>query len=106
MNDMIDAKRLETTEADIFKSIDISLVQRDFVTPYLNLNTREHIPNSKVDIFHGNIVFSSLHQLQFQTTSRRDDIISLCYLIIYLLQDGVMPGIPCNSNNQNPVELL
>jgi len=35
-----------------------------------------------------------VHQLKFQTTSRRDDIISLFYLLINLLHDGRMPGIP------------
>ena len=33
-------------------------------------------------------MFSSLNVLKFQTPSRRDDLISLCYLLSYLLNEG------------------
>jgi hypothetical protein len=34
------------------------------------------------------MMFSSLNVLEFQTASRRDDLISLCYLLSYLLNEG------------------
>ena len=42
--------------------------------------------------FKGNILFASKNQLEFKLTSRRDDIISLCYLMLYLVNDFVLPG--------------
>ena len=34
------------------------------------------------------MMFSSLNVLEFQTPSRRDDLISLSYLLSYLLNEG------------------
>ena len=34
----------------------------------------------------------SLNQMKFHTTSRRDDLISLFYLLIFMLKGGEMPG--------------
>ena len=31
--------------------------------------------------------FASVNQLEFQSPSRRDDLISLCYLLVYLVND-------------------
>lgn len=35
--------------------------------------------------FDGDIIFSSLNQQELNSTSRRDDLISLTYLLVYLL---------------------
>ena len=42
--------------------------------------------------FKGNILFASKNQLEFKLTSRRDDIIALCYMMLYLVNDFVLPG--------------
>ena len=42
--------------------------------------------------FQGNILFSSLDQMEFKFTSRKDDMISLCYMLFYMLNDLTMPG--------------
>jgi len=39
------------------------------------------------------MIFASTNQLEFFSTSRRDDLISLYYLLIYLFNDGNLPGI-------------
>lgn len=39
------------------------------------------------------MIFASLNQLRFNVTSRRDDLISLCYLLVYILNNGELPGI-------------
>ena len=41
--------------------------------------------------FQGNIMFSSLNQMEFKNTSRKDDMISLCYLMKYLLNGRTFP---------------
>ena len=37
------------------------------------------------------MTFSSLNQMNFKETSRRDDLISLCYLLFTLLNDFKYP---------------
>lgn len=46
---------------------------------------------SLAEKFEGNILFASPFQLQFMATSRRDDIYSLAYLLIYMLNGGKLP---------------
>ena len=46
-----------------------------------------------VPVFKGNMAFASLNQLEFKTPSRRDDMISLCYLLSFLLNNGKFKGI-------------
>ena len=38
-----------------------------------------------LEIFRGNIMFSSLDQMEFKPTSRKDDMVSLCYMMLYML---------------------
>jgi len=59
-----------------------------------------HIKNSKVQYFEGNLVFASKNAFNLQTLSRRDDVISLAYLLIYLLE-GKLPFIGGSSTMGN-----
>ena len=36
-------------------------------------------------------MFASKHQLEFKSTSRRDDLISLCYLLIFMACNKELP---------------
>ena len=45
--------------------------------------------------------FASLNQMKFYSTSRRDDLISLFYLMIYMLKGGKMPGFGRRTNLTN-----
>lgn len=47
----------------------------------------EHIPLQKEKMFQGNLIFASKNTFNMQTHSRRDDLISLCYFMLYLV-DG------------------
>jgi len=38
-------------------------------------------------------MFSSYDQMEFQKTSRRDDFVSVAYLLIYLLNKNELPGL-------------
>ena len=42
--------------------------------------------------FRGNIIFSSLSLMEFCTTTEKDDLISLAYLLLYLINDQSLPG--------------
>ncbi len=61
-------------------------------------DTEEHIKKEQVDAFRGNVAFASLNQMKFFSTSRRDDLISLFYFLVYLLKQGSLPGIDLNEN--------
>jgi hypothetical protein len=42
------------------------------------------------NFFKGNFLYASVNAFNFVSLGRRDDLISLCYLLIYLV-DGVSP---------------
>ena len=47
-----------------------------------------HIKQELCDKFKGSMLFASQHVFNFYITSRRDDLISLCYILIYLIDDS------------------
>ena len=47
----------------------------------------KHVPIAKEQVFSGNMIFASKNAFNMVTQSRRDDLISLCYFMIYLV-DG------------------
>lgn len=61
-----------------------------------------HIQKSRSKKFEGNIIFSSLNQMNFMAASRRDDLIGLCYMLVYLLKRGNVQfsGIKYNEQLQ------
>jgi hypothetical protein len=54
-----------------------------------------HIASTEtVDTFQGNMLFASVDQLEFKRTTRRDDLISLSYLMLFLLNNCEFPCLP------------
>ena len=49
------------------------------------LEHSEHIDHLAVETFKGVMPFASLNQMNYMNTSRRDDLISLVYLMVFLL---------------------
>jgi serine/threonine protein kinase len=70
----------------------VTLADFGFASSYLKLHGEHINERQSVKKFRGNLMFSSVNQMEFMTTSRRDDMIALCQLILYMLNDGVMPG--------------
>ena len=68
------------------KDCTIHLIDFGYCTKFLSKGN--HISQEVLEIFRGNMMFCSIHQMNFKTTSRRDDLISLCYLLSYLLNGG------------------
>ena len=68
----------------------IRLIDFGFASRYLD-STGRHISQEDVDIFRGNMVFASVNVFAFRTPSRRDDLISLCYLLVYIMKNGDVP---------------
>lgn len=78
----------EYKEENILADASLHLVDFGFATRFVDKSTGKHILEDEVETFRGNMIFGSLNQLNFMTTSRRDDLISLCYMIIYMLNNG------------------
>ncbi|CDW90420.1 ck1 family protein kinase [Stylonychia lemnae] len=67
----------------------IRLIDYGISKSYLT-NDGWHILNEKQSKFSGNLLFSSVFQMRFQGPSRRDDLISIFYLMI-MLKDKYLP---------------
>ena len=48
------------------------------------------------------MLFASINSLKFETTSRRDDLISICYILIYLIDNRILSFI----NNVQDMSLV
>ena len=88
-----DVESLLKTDDDIFDENNVTLIDFGFVSSYLQKHSREHIAMQSMKTYQGNMVLSSLSMLQFESSSRRDDLKSLFYLMVYVLKKGNMPGI-------------
>lgn len=62
-----------------------------------SLGQMEHVKNRK-SYFKGNLAYASQHALIHETTGRRDDILSLLFLLYNLLTGEIFgkPEEPCN----------
>ena len=64
-----------------------------FSDKFIQDSNGKHIEeNETTDMFQGNLLFASVDQMNFRKTSRRDDILSLFYMIIYLLNNQAFVG--------------
>ena len=82
----------------------IRLVDFGFASRFLDKHGK-HIKEEEVDVFRGNMVFASVNMFDFKSPSRRDDLMSLCYLLIYLLNSGNVPFVVDNNMSKNEVFL-
>lgn len=89
----VDTNDLKAAKGNIFDKQNINIIDFGFVSPYLDKDTQEHLEKTQLDCFRGNITFASLNQMKFHSTSRRDDLISLFYLMVYMLKRGNLPGL-------------
>lgn len=69
----------------------------------------KHIPSVRERFFQGNLIFASKHCFNLVTHSRRDDLISLSYLLLYIIdgdlaflsKEGESDGANPNDSNFN-----
>lgn len=83
--------------------IRLTLIDFGFATPYLDrAHNDEHIGKCELDLFQGNLMFGSAYQLGFTATSRRDDLISVIYLLIFIMNKGQLLDLsPQDLGNQS-----
>ena len=68
----------------------VFLIDFGMASSYLN-EKGEHLPNNEIPYFQGNLGFASVNTLNFKRSSRKDDLMSLCYLLVTLLNGGLLP---------------
>ena len=68
----------------------VTLIDFGFATPF-QISDCHVSENMQKNSFQGNLLYGTLNQMNFKYTSRRDDLISLAYLIITLLNGNQFP---------------
>ena len=68
----------------------VLIIDYGFTTEYLDQNAN-HIPKDELEYFRGNLMFASLSALNFDRPSRKDDLISVCYLALFLINGCELP---------------
>ena len=88
-----DAPELGDPNANLHK---IRLIDYGLAKKYVD-DRGLHLPEQQSTAFEGNLIFSSANGQNLRSTSRRDDLISLCYLLIYSLE-GSLPWLETDEN--------
>jgi hypothetical protein len=65
-----------------------------------------HCEKSRTVNFKGNYLFASINAMTFTTTSRKDDLVSLCFLLVFLLNKGKLFGNYRGYSDDEKFELL
>lgn len=82
----------------------LTLIDFGCATKYLEKG--HHIAKTRVSRFGGNYLFASINAMTFTSTSRKDDLMSLCFLLIYLLNDREIFGDYEGYSDDQKFELL
>lgn len=67
------------------ENVQFSLVDFGLCSRWMSEETGSHLQRKRIAYFVGNLYYSSVNQLQSMTSSRRDDLHSLAYLLANLL---------------------
>ena len=65
-----------------------------------------HIGKFRVPHFKGNYLFASLNQMTFTASSRKDDLVSFCFLMVFLLNNQRLFGDYTGYSESDQFELL
>ena len=53
--------------------------------------SRKFVTENQSSDFAGNILFASVSQLSYRSTTRKDDLLSLAYMLIFLVNNESLP---------------
>lgn len=62
---------------------EIRMVDFGFASQYVD-KSGKHLPLSETEVFRSNMIFATINQFEFKNTSRRDDMMSLVYLMVFM----------------------
>ena len=85
----------------IFQKASIHLIDYGLTAKFMK--NGKLLKQYEIDHFRGNMMFASVNQLKFLTTSRVDDLMSLCYMLVYLLNNK---NLYTNVQGNNREEVL
>lgn len=74
------------------KGMKIHLIDFGFSQSFRCQTSKKHLKHQKIKSFKGNYVYASHNHLTFHSTSRRDDLVSLVYVLINLLNGDEFLG--------------
>ena len=77
-----------------------TLIDFGFAKKFVDSNNN-HIEQSEIDMFQGNLVYSSYSQMNFESTSRKDDLISIFYLLATMMNSN---KFPCSPSGFDPLK--
>ena len=80
------------------KEQQLTVIDYGFAKPYLDKDGNHISDNSKREMFKGNILFGSINEMNFLPTSRRDDLLSISYLMLFLFNNRTMPKLDFTEN--------
>lgn len=81
-------KLSQDTNKNYFKNIHLNLIDFGLASNWLNRKTGKHHEDEDVTYFRGNLYFASSRKLQYKRPSRSDDMRSLVYMMIYIINRG------------------
>ena len=104
---MVDTRQpeSETLGSNLDADPKVYLIDFGFSDKYVEIDGKNHISDEEtVEVFKGNFKFSSPGQMAFKKTSRRDDFISLFYMLIFMLNDRKLwVGDDYSSNDHGEI---
>ena len=78
----------------IDQEMNVMLIDLGFTTKFME-SPNKHKLQASQESFGGNIIFASHNQMSFKNTSRKDDMVSLTYLVLTMLNHN---HFPCFDN--------
>ena len=81
---------IKPTNIMLDSNMDVVLIDLGFSKSFLDSNMK-HTKKKTLDDFQGNMLYSSYYQMSFLNTSRRDDLISTCYMLLALFNSNHFP---------------
>ena len=82
------------------KDQNVVLIDYGLVTQFLE-SDGNHLEKRVSEYFKGNYMFASLDQLNTFSPSRRSDLNSLCYILIYMVNGLKMPILDLTADGKN-----
>ena len=87
------------------KKNQLYIIDFGFCRTFINNDTKEHIPMAKLNNLIGSLTYASINAHNYIELSRRDDLESLFYMLIYFVRNQKLEwqniDINCNNREKN-----
>ena len=94
-NDSGDFERNFEERSNILEGKGLFLIDFGFCSQFKDQSTGKLHACHYLKKFRGNLRYASADQLDFKSTSRKDDLVSLCYMLVYLANKGKFLDTEC-----------